>query len=61
MMDYIPSKDFSDDAYSFFLQFASLEELETDTTTVETAMEIAKLLGCKFDKFPWENCLLKDT
>lgn len=41
----IPSKDFWNEAYEFFLEFASPEELETDTLTRETLEKISDALG----------------
>jgi len=41
----IPSRDFWDEAYQLFLEFATPEELETDTLTRETLQKISKTLG----------------
>ena len=41
----IPSKDFWNEAYELFLEFASPEELETDTLTRDTLEKISDALG----------------
>ena len=58
---YVPSEHFSDDAYHYFLNFASPEELETDTTTKETVVKIANTLGSDLTKWGWNNCVVKDN
>jgi len=58
---YIPSEHFSNDAYHCFLIFASPEELETDTTTKETVVKFANILGCDLTKWGWNNCVVIDN
>jgi hypothetical protein len=41
----IPSKDFWDEAYQLFLDYATPEELETDTLKRETLYKISTALG----------------
>ena len=41
----IPSKDFWDEAYQLFLEYATPEELETDTLKRETLQKISTELG----------------
>jgi hypothetical protein len=41
----IPSKDFYGEAYELFLEYASPEELETDTLKRETLQKISIKLG----------------
>lgn len=41
----IPSKDFWDEAYQLFLDYATPEELETDTLKRETLEKISTQLG----------------
>jgi hypothetical protein len=41
----IPSKDFWDEAYQLFLDYATPEELETDTLKRETLQKISTQLG----------------
>ena len=41
----IPSKDFCDEEYQLFLEFASPEELEADILKRDTLGKISKVLG----------------
>jgi len=41
----IPSQDFWDEAYQFFLEFATPEELEEDILKRETLQKISTALG----------------
>lgn len=40
----VPSYDFDDDVYQFFLHFATAEELEKDIVTKETMVKICERL-----------------
>jgi hypothetical protein len=49
----VPSIDFGDEPYQFFLHFATAEELEKDIVTKETTVKIAEMLGKDLTKWGW--------
>lgn len=51
----VPSIDFDDDAYQFFLHFATAEELEKDIITKETMVKIAERLNKDLTKWGWNT------
>ena len=57
----IPSKDFSDEAYTFFLHYASIQELESDIVSRNTLRKISESLGIDTTKWGWDFKLYKNV
>ena len=55
----IPSETFDSNAYYFFVEFASPEELETDTIRKETLLKISQSLGYDTKQWGWANWVWK--
>lgn len=51
----IPSIDFDSSAYYFFVEFATLDELENDIITKETLALITKSLGYNINQWDWAS------
>ena len=57
----VPSVDFCDDAYHYFLHYASVEELEEDILKLQTLIKIGEALGNDLTQWGWDSCVWKDT
>ena len=57
----VPSVDFCDDAYHYFLHYASVEELEGDILKLQTLIKIGEVLSNDLTQWGWNSCVWEDT